>query len=556
MVRQRLLWYCLVIILIIAFPVCISAQTLLWHADQLIEDNAGHDGSWPQVGISGSNVVAVWQQSDGSNLRIYSNYSTDGGATWHTDQLIEDNAGHNGGDPQVAISGSNVVAVWEQDDESTVRIYSNYSTDGGATWHADQLIEDNAGLSGYYPQVGISGSNVVAVWEQQDNGGDYRIYSNYSTDGGATWHADQLIEDNAGLSGVYPQVGISGSNVVAVWYQYDASNRRIYSNYSTDGGATWHADQLIEDNAGHIGNDPQVGISGSNVVAVWYQWDGSNWRIYSNYSTDGGATWHADQLIEDNAGYDGSYPQVGMSGSNVVAVWHQDDGSNTRIYSNYSTDGGATWHTDQLIEDNAGNDGSYPQVGISGSNVVAVWYQDDGSNFRIYSNYSTDGGATWHADQLIEDNAGHIGYYPEVGISGNNVVAVWYQHDGSAWRIYSNYATFVTNNGPDLTGNWHSLTCISKSRICIGLTKVENTGNMNAGRFVVSYYLSNNGTDLGALIGKNTILGLKAGRAYYNPFLYYSKTSLSGKYVIAVIDSGNQVIERDENNNRAVRLIP
>ena len=286
----------------------------------------------------------------GATWRIYSNYSTDGGATWHSNQLIENNAGFDGYDPQVALSGSIAVAVWRQSDGSNDPIYSNYSTDGGATWHSDQLIENNTGFDGYDPQVALSGSTAVAVWGQWD-GSNWRIYSNYSTDGGATWHSDQLIEDNAGFTGYNQQVALSGNTAVAVWRQSDGSNDRIYSNYSTDGGATWHSDQLIEDNAGGGGVYPQVALSGSNAVAVWMQGDGSKWRIYSNYSTDGGATWHSDQLIADNAGFDGYYPQVALSGSTAVVVWEQYDGSgDVRISFNYSTDGGATWHSEQSIE--------------------------------------------------------------------------------------------------------------------------------------------------------------------------------------------------------------
>jgi Neuraminidase (sialidase) len=136
----------------------------------------------------------------------------------------------------MAKSANNVVAVWSQSDGSHTRIYSNYSTDGGATWHADQLIENNAGFSGGSPQVAMSGLNVVVVWDQQDATSRLRIYSNYSTDGGATWHADQLLEDNIGFDGWFPQVAVSGNNVVAVWYQPVATALRIYTNYSTDGG--------------------------------------------------------------------------------------------------------------------------------------------------------------------------------------------------------------------------------------------------------------------------------------------------------------------------------
>ena len=171
----------IILVLITAFlisPLVTLAQGT-WGSDQLIEDNAEYDGYLPQVAISGSSAVAVWRQHDGSSNRIYSSYSGDGGATWESDQLIEDNDGYHGYDPQVAISGSSAVAVWRQQDGSKYRIYSNYSSDGGATWALnDQLIEDNALYSGSDPQVAISGLSAVAVWEQQDADLKYRIYSN------------------------------------------------------------------------------------------------------------------------------------------------------------------------------------------------------------------------------------------------------------------------------------------------------------------------------------------------------------------------------------------
>jgi hypothetical protein len=105
----------------------------------------------------------------------------------------------------------------------------------------------------------------------------------------------------------------------------------------------WHSAQLIDNNAGEYAYSPQVVLSGMNAVAVWHQWDGYNYRIYSNYSGDSGATWQGAQLIENNTGKEGQYPQVAMYGANAVAVWRQWDGSAYRIYSNYSTDSGKTW---------------------------------------------------------------------------------------------------------------------------------------------------------------------------------------------------------------------
>jgi len=421
-------------------PTMVLADPLIWHDDQLINDS-GKFAQYPDVALYETNAVAVWYQEYGANYRIFSNYSTDGGETWNTPQLIENNAGQDGYYPQVALSGSNAVVVWRQSDGSNFRIYSNYSTDGGASWgDSARLIEDNAGKDAEPPQVTMSGTNAVAVWSQWD-GSALRIYSNYSTDGGASWNGDRLIEDNAGKFGNDPKVALSGTRAAAVWRQWDGSNDRIYSNYSIDGGDTWDNDRLI-DNAGQDGFEPQVAISGSNVLAVWRQANFIVGQIFSNYSTDGGVTWNSPLRIENNDGQPGDVPQVALSGTDAVAVWRQSDGSNYRIYSNYSTDGGANWNSDQLIEDNAGKNAESPQLALSGNNVVAIWNQSDGSQQHIYSNYSLDGGASWNSAILIENNSGEDGGYPQVALSATHAVAVWTQTYDRVIQIFSNYADY------------------------------------------------------------------------------------------------------------------
>jgi pterin-4a-carbinolamine dehydratase len=439
---------CLMVCLVF-IPSFVLASNIEWNIDRLLEDSSIHNGYDPRVAISGNNVVTVWRQWNGSKSLIYATYSTDWGATWNAERLIQDNADHNAHYPQVAISGNNVVVVWW--DESADRIYADYSTDGGVTWHSDQLIDGDAHHGVYDPQIAISGNTVVAIWRQRDGPYNCRIYTNYSSDGGATWHSAQLIEDNTTYDGYGPRVAIWGDNVVAMWIMsdtYGEDSDRLYADYSTDGGATWHSDQEIHDDAEYFVGALQLAMYRNNVVAAWDQSDG----VHSNYSTDGGASWHTEQLVQTNADHDGYGPQIAISGSNVVVVWVQQFGSdpssfpvlidNSRIYSNYSTDGGATWHSDQLIEDNAGHWAGSPRVAISGTNVVAVWHQKEDGIERIYSNYSTDVGATWHPDHLIEDNIGSLGYSPCVAMYGRNVVAVWQQMEGNNWRIYSNYGVF------------------------------------------------------------------------------------------------------------------
>ncbi|MEW5804238.1 MAG: S8 family serine peptidase [bacterium] len=75
-----------------------------------------------------------------------------------------------------------------------------------------------------------------------------------------------------------------------------------------------------------------------------------------------------------------------------------------------------------------------------------------------------------------------------------------------------------------------------------GLFRVSNVGSENVGSFDVAFYLSDNGTDLGTLLRETTIWrGLRAGMSRSLPFFYLSQTSLSGKYIIAVIDGKTRV---------------
>ncbi len=203
-------------------------------------------------------------------------------------------------------------------------IVSSYSINSGASWSDSQLLEMGSEEADS-PQIAMSGNNAVAVWQQSSS-----VYSNYSSDGGATWGDSQLLEQgNGGASS--PQIAINSDTAVAVWQQYDGPVYSIYSNYSSDGGATWHDSQLLE-----MDNDwafsPQIAINSDTAVAVWKQYDGTANSIYFNYSSDGGATWHDSQLIEQDNG-EASSPQVAMSGNNAVAVWQQDDGDTNSIFA-------------------------------------------------------------------------------------------------------------------------------------------------------------------------------------------------------------------------------
>ncbi len=104
----------------------------------------------------------------------------------------------------------------------------------------------------------------------------------------------------------------------------------------------------------------------------------------------------------------------------------------------------------------------------------------------------------------------------------------------------------------DLSGSWSVLYSLSRGTNLSGILRARNTGTGNAGSFKVAVYLSSNGVTLGSLLKTYTVSALNAGTSKNISFSYISNISLSGKFLIAVIDSGNQITETNESNNRAV----
>jgi PKD repeat protein len=118
------------------------------------------------------------------------------------------------------------------------------------------------------------------------------------------------------------------------------------------------------------------------------------------------------------------------------------------------------------------------------------------------------------------------------------------------------YITVVSPDAPDLNGRLKAFH-LYEFGVSIGLTiRIENTGNQKADRFKLAFYLSNDGITLGELLRERDLLGLRAGYVKDVTFKYGSPDALSGRYIIVLFDSSDQVLETDETNNKIIIRIP
>jgi hypothetical protein len=371
--------------------------------------------------------------------------------------------------PQIACSGDNVYAVWDDTRNGNRDIYFNYSHDKGKTWQASDIRLDTGDPLGdkesENPQIACSGDNVYCVWEDY-RGDNWDIYFNYSHDGGATWQASAIRVDHEAshylLGAETPQIACSGNKVYVVWSDVILGTYDIYFNYSTDGGATWQPSDIRLDTGDSPGASysdiPHITCSGDYVYVLWRdERNGPSADIYFNSSTDGGATWQASDIRLDSGDSPGAsstvHPQIACEGSTVCAVYSdQRNGNMADIYMNYSTDGGVNWLPSDVrvdVGDGAGTNYSYePDISASGNQVFIVWNESRNGNPDIFCNYITLGDP-WAPGFRVDagDPPGaNTSVKPHITNSDNFVFVIWQDFRNGLTDIYLN---FSTNNGED-----------------------------------------------------------------------------------------------------------
>ena len=189
----------------------------------------------------------------------------------------------------------------------------------------------------------------------------------------------------------------------------------------------------------HDAYHPRFAFDGSgNGMAVWQQSDGSRFKIWANRYVPGSG-WGSATLIEPADAGDSQFPQIAWDGSgNAMAVWQQNDGTQYNIWANRYVPGSA-WGSETLIETiDAGNSG-FPQIAFDGSgNALVLWEQFDGTQYNIWANrYVT--GSGWGFPTRVDPAHPGNSMTPQIAFDGNgDAMAVWTQANGTQFNIWVN----------------------------------------------------------------------------------------------------------------------
>lgn len=392
--------------------------------------------SYPVVAVGEDGTVfTLWVQSwtgGGTTVdRVYARVFKDG--IWGAALPISpEGSGGDASKPQLVLDGlGGAMAVWLQSNGSKKIVYaSRYSS---ASWQTPAAISDTNLDNCEDPQIVAGNGEMLAIWTQ-DNGSRDAVYAAAYSSG--SWESPDQISPDSGGNALNPQAAYDPSgDVVAVWTQYSGSNWRIYSSWRSSGG--WNsAETIISSDTGSAWRPQVAAPTAGKAVAVWYQDVGGTDKIVS--SAYSGGSWQSQVTVSEDSGGDSAYPVLAVgAGGRVSAAWEQDDSSGHRHI--FTSDYVTSWSTPQLLNAGLGDSGG-ARVALDGKgNGLIVWYQNVGGANFAYASRLRDG--AWSGpQQLSQDNAGGNVFAPEVAISPSGDAAlVWRLNEtsGTSFKAFS-----------------------------------------------------------------------------------------------------------------------
>jgi hypothetical protein len=252
-----------------------------------------------------------------------------------------------------------------------------------------------------------------------------------SIDGGQSFGANIQVDRN---TGILPALALDDSGGIHIaWCNYNAAgNEFTYYAKSTDGGLSFlppvrACESLYQRQPSWV--SIAVSRSGRHVYVARQEYS----RILLSRPTDGGVTFITpDTRVNSDTATPMQNPSVAVFADSIVLVAWQDDIASPNgcdVWCSRSTDAGASFFPELLLNDTAGNTHyqTDPSIAVDATGrVYAAW--KNGPGWYLGFTVSDDTGATFRHEVGVPGSYG--GGYP----------SLWAAQDGRlylTWRIFA-----------------------------------------------------------------------------------------------------------------------
>ncbi len=398
----------------------------------------------------GRNLYAVWvdKRNGASTADVWFSRSTDGGATWSSPTDLTTGTSDRAVEPAIAVgrNGTNdvvhvayqVVPVSGSASERVRHVWVRSSTNSGGSFSSPQQLDTTSGTDNFKHAIATSadGARVVVAWEQLNTTTlARRVFSRASTNSGGAWAAERHVSVNVGSvpTAGEPAVTVTSSGrFVFVWREARPSARPtfdVYATYSDDTGTAIPTarERRLDGDTGNTraSDDLRIGSAGTSVYVAWVDVStsmGGGADIVFVRSTDGGASWGTERVIDDPGAMlsDSSEatlavdPRTTAADDDRVFLAWRDTRDGTQIYFASSLDGGASFAAAVRASQQSGGPvpgvSESPRIAFGGGDAVVVAYVNDANGTATYSRVraavSIDAGLTWQLTDPTLDGGG------------------------------------------------------------------------------------------------------------------------------------------------------
>lgn len=391
-----------------------------------------------EIAISPQNsqiiLSAISDFAAGFNTTKYA-FSSNNGASW-TESYVPV-------DPSTGFLATGDGFFWLANSDPTVAIDKS-----GNAYLADLYLDAIDNGNGFY--VSVANANT---------GFKFTVANTHPVKTNPSSSTTQL-EDKPWLTVDTSSALTSGYVYVSWSHFYNSTMDFIAFSRSTNHGKTWSAPRRIspktQDGAVQ-GSSVAVGPKGEIYVVYEVFFAGNNRQQFMAKSTNGGGTFSAPAAktpmftdLTFNSSYrKNSFANLAVNpvNGNVYMTYADQPGANSQVEFLVSTNGGLTFSAPAVINDDASGQRFFTALAVDSTGVIhASWFDtrnspSDASMYDVYATFSKDGGATFSNNARVTvglANAGttsFIGDYSGLAAAGGYAHPVWTNGGGNNGQL-------------------------------------------------------------------------------------------------------------------------
>jgi sialidase-1 len=304
----------------------------------------------------------------------------------------ESNRRNTEGDIVVLRDGS-LYATWSEfyggnRDDSSARIVTSRSSDGGQTWSERIILQENIGEQNVMSVslIRSQSSDILMFFGVKNSPEDLHFYTRRSTDDAQSWSEPLRMHDEPGYFVMNNDrvIQLKDGRLLApmaftekVWTSSEAFRTVVY--YSDDDGRTWTMSPTKLEAPKRGAMEPGLlEMPDGRILQIIRTQLGMNWH---SYSSDRGETW-SEASPWTVAAPESPSTLIHMPGSDDLLLIYNPNvdldaghgGARTPLVGAVSRDGGKTWSEPRMIEPDPEATYAYTSATVNGDRVLLTYY--------------------------------------------------------------------------------------------------------------------------------------------------------------------------------------